>query len=461
MNEFTQKTAYSELAKKYYPEALESLVNFIKINSVNDESTVSDDKPFGQGVRDALDYVGNLAIKLGFNVDWCDHYCTEISYGEGELIDIYAHADVVPVSKDWIHEPFGAQIEGDYMYGRGTSDDKGPAIAALYALKLLKDEGKLEGFKVRMVVGGNEELGSRCLEHYFNVMHKPYPKYGFTPDGDFPLIYAEKAICTYTHTFEIPGLANPFEWGDALNIVLADASITLDDISTEKLEQARYIYLENYPQANIKIEGHTVTFKGKASHGSLPWFGSNAGLHLLNYIARLRHIPELRSLFHLYHHGDGKRFGGDYKSDNFTDSSYCIGKIKYDGEKLTFYVNMRLPETINPQDACDNVAEKMGGEVKLLSSSEALVIDPESDMVRVLMDAYQKETHDYTSKPLAIGGGTYAKESKNTLAFGSAFPGRDNRIHDNEEYISLDDFYNSIAIYAHGIVNLAKLVKKA
>lgn len=184
-------------------------------------------------------------------------------------------------------------------------------------------------------------------------------------------------------------------------------------------------------------------------------------MHLLNYIARLRHIPELRSLFHLYHHGDGKRFGGDYKSDNFTDSSYCIGKIKYDGEKLTFYVNMRLPETINPQDACDNVAEKMGGEVKLLSSSEALVIDPESDMVRVLMDAYQKETHDYTSKPLAIGGGTYAKESKNTLAFGSAFPGRDNRIHDNEEYISLDDFYNSIAIYAHGIVNLAKLVKKA
>ena len=99
MNEFTQKTAYSELAKKYYPDALESLVNFIKINSVNDESTVSDDKPFGQGVRDALDYVGNLAIKLGFNVDWCDHYCTEISYGEGELIDIYAHADVVPVSK--------------------------------------------------------------------------------------------------------------------------------------------------------------------------------------------------------------------------------------------------------------------------------------------------------------------------------------------------------------------------
>lgn len=97
----------------------------------------------------------------------------------------------------------------------------------------------------------------------------------------------------------------------------------------------------------------------------------------------------------------------------------------------------------------------------MLSSSEALVIDPKSDMVRVLMDAYQKETHDYTSKPLAIGGGTYAKESKNTLAFGSAFPGRDNRIHDNEEYISLDDFYNSIAIYAHDIVNLAKLVKKA
>ena len=190
---------FKKLLKKYEKESISSLQEWIKINSIYDENTVSVDKPFGEGVASALEYIARLGEENGFNVDRCSSYCTEISYGEGDLIAVYAHADVVPVSGDWDEDPFSGKIKNGIMYGRGTSDDKGPAMAAFYALKALKENDLIKGYKVSLVVGGNEERGSACLEHYFHKLHKPYPKYGFTPDGDFPLIYGEKGICNYVH----------------------------------------------------------------------------------------------------------------------------------------------------------------------------------------------------------------------------------------------------------------------
>ena len=175
---------YKKLVKPYEKESIEALQGFVKINSIYDENSVTKEHPFGLGVQNALDYVAKLAEKEGFNVDRCDNYCTEISYGEGKLISIFAHADVVPVSGKLTHEPFGAEIENDIMYGRGTSDDKGPGIAAFYALKALKDNNLIKGYKVSLVFGGDEERGGSCLDHYFHIMKKPDPKYGFTPDAD-------------------------------------------------------------------------------------------------------------------------------------------------------------------------------------------------------------------------------------------------------------------------------------
>ena len=161
------ETTLGIISKKYYEEALDKLISFLKINSIYDEKTISEDAPFGKGVKEALDYIASLALENGFNVDYCDHYCTEISYGEGKLLDIYAHADVVPVSADWVHSPFEPVIENGKLYARGSSDDKGPAIAAFYALKMLKDIDLIKGYKVRIVIGGDEERGSGSLEEYF------------------------------------------------------------------------------------------------------------------------------------------------------------------------------------------------------------------------------------------------------------------------------------------------------
>ena len=59
-----------------------------------------------------------------------------------EYFGIVGHLDVVPVDSGWATDPFEMVDKGDgFVYGRGTSDDKGPVVASLYALKALRDEG--------------------------------------------------------------------------------------------------------------------------------------------------------------------------------------------------------------------------------------------------------------------------------------------------------------------------------
>jgi acetylornithine deacetylase/succinyl-diaminopimelate desuccinylase-like protein len=158
-----EKTKFAVMAEKYQTEALESLKEDIKINSIYDEKTATKENPFGLGVRKALDYIADLGKKLGFQIDYCDHYATELSYGKGPLIDIYAHQDVVPVSPHWATDPFYPTIKDDVMYARGAADDKGPGISCLYGAKLCMDQGLLDGVRLRFVFGGNEERGSLCL----------------------------------------------------------------------------------------------------------------------------------------------------------------------------------------------------------------------------------------------------------------------------------------------------------
>ena len=190
---------FKKLAKTYESLAQTALVEFVKKNSVYDASSVTPEAPYGKGVKSALDYIASLGKEYGFAVDTCDGRATELTVGEeGKTIGVYAHADVVPVSGKWRKGPFSGSIitkDGKkMMISRGATDDKGPLIAALMAIKLLKDNGLIKGYKVRLVAGGDEERGSSCLAYYFNNLKKPHCDYGFTPDAEFPLIYAEKGI---------------------------------------------------------------------------------------------------------------------------------------------------------------------------------------------------------------------------------------------------------------------------
>ena len=454
-------TEYKKLVEPYKDEAFKAYKELVAIDSVNDPSTVTKEKPFGEGVDKALAYVASLGKTLGFEVDRCDGYATELTYGKGEkTLDIYAHCDVVPVSRqDWKHEPFAITQEGNVLYGRGTSDDKGPGLACLFAIKALLDKGRLDGIRTRVIFGGDEERGSACLEHYFHDLKKGYPTYGFSPDADYPLIYGEKSIYAYEAVYNIELDVEPFAWGDALNIVIDKASCVLKS----RIEEANILakrFAERNKDIQLSIEGNVVKVIGIPYHGSMPWNGKNAALYLLKFLGYLYDEKGARDVFDQYISGKGEAFRGDYKDNDFDCTSYNVGKVVYDGSELKLYVNLRFPATILKDDVIENVAVNTGAGITCLGGSDGFVMDKNSSFVKTLLSAYQEETGDKESQPMAIGGGTYARESRNSVAFGAQFPGRDYRMHGNDEFFPLSDFYDNMQIYAHAVDSLVKMMKE-
>ncbi|MCQ3034830.1 MAG: Sapep family Mn(2+)-dependent dipeptidase [Bacilli bacterium] len=433
-----------------------ALQDFVRIDSVYDETTKSDTMPFGQGVHNALQYIGRLAERFGFDVDYCDGYCTEISYGSGDtLVGIFAHADVVPVTGDWKYEKFGGQIEGNRIYGRGTSDDKGPLMAAFYAMKALKDHNKLEGYRVRLVVGGDEERGSSCLEHYFNVLKKEYPTYGFTPDAEFPLIYGEKGI-TNLHLnvpFTIPQVKS-IKGGVVLNAVCDECVIEIEN----DMAFVDFAKANKYIACDIEDDGTLMklTFRGKTAHGSTPEKGVNAGYMGLRAIAEFYKDENLLNLVTKLSDTTGKAFNAFAQGRHLGKTTYNLGVLSLDNGTLKLGVNFRFPEDVSVDATMMRIKETFGCEVSHDEISAPLLLNPQSKLIKTLMKAYYVETGDKTPA-FTIGGGTYAKHAKNTVAFGAAFPYSVDTMHQPDEYMNLDDLYLASVIYARAIDKLGRL----
>ena len=446
--------SYKTHLQFYHHEMLKELKDFIRIPSVYDEKTKTKAMPFGKDVDDALAFVASLGERHSFKVDRCDGYATELTIGEGEkTIGIFAHADVVPASGKWVGEPFEPRIENGKIYGRGTSDDKGPLIAAFFATKALEKSGLLKNFKVKIVVGGDEERGSSCLDYYFQKLNKPAPDFGFTPDSDFPLIYGEKGITDFfcELKMKLPGVKS-IKGGVATNAVCDRVEIVLDD-PTE---------LENYckyAQIPYEISGKTLIILGKSAHGSTPELGDNAALKTMIALGTILKVPALLNLGEKLSDTTGKSFNGYTESKLLGHTTYCVGKIEYADGMLSFTVNFRYPENVDRTAYMVNFDNEFKTLTILGEESPSLLYDPESPLVKTLYKAYRKETHDRT-KPLTTGGGTYAKHCKNTIAFGALFPGRASTMHEPNEEMPIKDIYKSAKIYARAIKMLGKLANE-
>ena len=169
---------------------IDTLARWIRVPSVRAERS-ADNAPFGAQVRRALDVAMEDMARLGMNPRDVDGYCCDGEIGTGdEVIAVLAHLDVVPEGEGWHHDPYGAEIVDGRMVGRGTSDDKGPGVAALFAMKAIVDAGIPLRRRCRLILGCDEECGMQDLEYYEKKIGLPAK--GFSPDADFPLINTEK-----------------------------------------------------------------------------------------------------------------------------------------------------------------------------------------------------------------------------------------------------------------------------
>ncbi len=453
---------FKKLAKGYENKAVATLKQFIKINSVYDATTAREGQPYGFGVKKALDFVGRLGKDFGWKVDSVNGYCTELTIGEeGPLIGIYGHSDVVPATGTWTTGPFNPDERDGVIYGRGACDDKGPLVAAIYATKLLQDAGLLKGFRVKIVSGGDEERGSSCLDYYFNKFKGEAAKYAFTPDADYPLIYAEKGMRAYSLTKTIDlGPVTAMDGGIVTNAVCDSLLVTLK--LDKKFEE--YLKTNNVPCDISSNEFITVVrFKGKAAHGSTPEKGINAAAIAFKAIGEFYKLKDLVDIVPVINSGDGAYWGGNVVSKELGGCSYNYGIIKYEKRTkvLSLSLDFRFGEDAKRDDLVAALVAKTGFTATPLNDGhDHLLFDKKSPLVSTLMKAYKAETFDLFAKPLAIGGGTYAKEAPNCVAFGAVFPANreaQGNMHGVDEFISRKDFMKDIAIYARAIYMLGNL----
>ena len=143
----------------------EMLTNLGRLVAIDSQlGTPSEGKPFGEGPAKALEEGLKIAEELGFKTVNLDNYCGYAEMGEGdEIVGIAGHLDIVPVGGDWTYDPFRLTREDDHVYGRGTTDDKGPILEALYAMKLLRDhalvlEAQKAGVPIISCMGAGNKL---------------------------------------------------------------------------------------------------------------------------------------------------------------------------------------------------------------------------------------------------------------------------------------------------------------
>ena len=442
------------------------ILDLQKLIQINSELTTYDPNrqgaPFGEGTKEALDFMINLGQRDGFKTVNLDGYAGHIEYGDQkEFVGMIGHLDVVPAGNDWTYPPYGAEIHDGKMYGRGTEDDKGPTIAAYYALKILKELNVPLSKRVKLILGNDEETAWRCVRHYFSV-YPESPVAGFIPDADFPLIYAEKGITRIyiEGRFDIEGITE-LEGGFRDNMVPDYASCV---VKNPDLESKFNLFLKknNYPGSTKKVNGGLkLKVDGKSAHGSTPQFGENAIDRLFEFFIEEKMSSQLVSLVKdlLIHDIHGKKLNVSYHDEEMGDLTNNFGVIKKMNDHYQISLNLRYPNGVKIDDVMsklEKACQPYGAKVTLDKHQELLYKDPNSELVKKLMKVYQKHTGDFEAKPLNIGGGTFARAMANSVAFGPHFLDKPTFIHQKNEFIGIDDLILATIIYTEALYELAK-----
>lgn len=445
-------------------EIIEGVQNSVRIKSVEEEA--KNGMPFGEGVHNALLHCLELSESLGFKTVNVDNMIGYAEYGSGdEMIAVLGHLDVVPEGEGWTYPPYAAEIHDGKIFGRGTTDDKGPLIGALYALKAIKDLNIPLKRRVRVFFGLNEETGSLCVKHYVEKGEE-MPVCGFTPDAEYPIINGEKGIvtCKYKRKLNQGGniILKSIRGGLAANVVpdYAEASITMSKKDIKDIKKLA----ENLEGIVIEENEYCLLIKsyGISAHGSTPEKGKNAISHLLLFLGKLDFTGDTKELIDFLNKYIGLDLNGKNLGINLEDNIsgkfiFNLGVILGNTDEISIDINMRYPVTKTYEDFIEIFKNKMElgkfNEI-FLRHKKSLYVSPETEFIKKLQKVYEEKVGG-TADLISIGGGTYAKAMKNVVAFGPIFKGEPMVEHKPDEYIEIDSLIKNVQIMAAAIKELA------
>ena len=457
-------------------EMLASLSKLISIPSVAVET--EGPMPFGEEVDRAYRLMLEMGEASGFDTFDADGYGGHIDYDgtEDGVIGIVGHLDVVPEGDGWDFEPYGGRIEDGYIQGRGAMDDKGPVIASFYAMKALKECGFEPAKTVRLILGLDEETQWRGMDYY--LQRTPdLPEAGFTPDGDFPVIRAEKGILIFDIVAKLPnskgkGLElSSVTGGTAPNAVPDFARAVVNDTAGRKYDLIRETAADCAEAFGWDISckgvgrGLEICVRGKAAHGARPERGVNAVSILMDFLGRLDFLNDgVKDFTDFYNERigfdfHGERIGCALEDEDSGKLVFNVGMAEVDKGSARLTVNVRYPVSADSDEVYAGVMkvlDEYGYGIVKIREQLPINIDADSQLVAALMDIYRAHTGDTESRPLVIGGGTYARAMDNVVAFGARFPGEPELGHQKNEKISIDNMMKLTQIYAEAIYELAR-----
>lgn len=448
---------------------LSDLGSLVRINSVRGEA--GEGAPFGEGPKKALEKMLLISKNYGFSVKNVDGYAGEISYNGGENADlaILGHLDVVPEGDGWTVPPYEMTERDGKIFGRGTSDDKGPVIAALYAMKCVRELGIELKSDVRLIVGTSEETGGNDIEYY--TEKRGMPPMVFTPDSSFPVTNVERGHFSKYFCGDIApdetdfARVISFDGGFVINAVPNKASavlhgFALDTVSeiAEKISSDTGIKFE----VTSDSENINVLALGTGAHASTPDLGNNPITALVLLIASLKSssntLVPFKALASFFPHGKthGEGMGVAMKDDVSGELTMTLDILKFDGVHVQGAFDSRVPLCANDENLVNPVKEKLSSLGLTLDSTFITpihMVDENSEFIKKLLSAYE-EISGRKGYCEAIGGGTYVHEIDGGVAFGAIMPEVDTNMHGADEFMPIDDLLTAGEIFAKAIINI-------
>ncbi len=394
-----------------------------------------DGMPFGEGVDGALKHFLSLCSSFGFEVKNYDGYMGEAIFGEGEEIGIIGHLDVVPEGDGWLSDPYTLTERDGYLYARGILDDKAPLLMCVFAVKELMDKGVKFNRKLRIFAGCNEESGWKDVE-YFKTK-STFPKWGFSPDGDFPVSYAEKGPNRIIFEFPLNSRFSSFTGGTVVNAVCAYASV-VGPVNKELLEKH-----------GLTFDGEKIESIGKAAHGAYPELGKNAILPILKYMADMG--EDVQNIIDLLF---DDKFGVKKMGNETGLATLSPNIVSQTENSITLTCDFRVPAKMLLSDFLP-IFDKFGVKYTAIHGRDPLYVPIDSEIVVTLTNAYNKITGE-NREPISQRGATFASVFPCGVAFGPELPNVKATIHEPNECIKITDLEKMYNIYLNGIHGLVK-----
>lgn len=462
----------------YQEKMIVSLETLVSFNTVAVEGLPSPENPVHQAFKQAL---AQQAKQLG--LDYTDHgYIVIIGLGDSkERLGMITHGDIQPVTPaKWAKSPFELDTtsEPGKLLGRGTEDDKGSIVNALYAMKSIKDLHVKLNKRIELYVYMAEESDWGPLESY--IKQYSLPQVNITLDAEYPVVTAEKGYGTISMTFSNKDITteqrylSDFIGGFFGSQIPEDAQATIENADEFLLAKVQKI-AKSHPQIHYDYQWHgnalTIKALGKSAHSSKPEHGVNAITHLADLLSFMRWPNNASGALVNFINDNlgtglyGKKFGNIAYSDDFMGPmSVQPTVLKKKDHGIELSINLRRPKGKTAAQLENEINSTLrqwqqANQVTLTNLKNYIgepFVQNNAPQIDTLLNVFSFYTGIADAKPVAIGGGTNSRLFPNAVSFGPSMPGEEYTGHSEHEFITMEQFILNLKMYTAVLVELAQ-----